>query len=75
MAGDLLLWSNDDHLQNKEREYFYSRYLIFHNFEMRARQEYEQTAALHNGELQWRENVANHISYELFGRGLQRQQI
>ena len=75
LADDLLLWSNGDHLQNAEREYYYSRYLIFHNFELRAQLEYERTAALHNGELQWRENVANHLSYELFGRGLQRQQI
>ena len=75
LAGNLLDWSNDDQLLNKEREYYHSCYLIFHNFELRAEHEYEHTAALHNGELQWREDVANHLSYELFGRGLQQTAI
>ena len=75
MAGDLLHWSNDDQLPNKEREYFHSRYLIFHNFELRAQHEYEHTAALHNGELQWREDVGNHLSFKLDRRGLQQQRF
>ena len=73
VAGDLLGWSNDGQLLNEEREYYYSRYLIFHNFELRAQQEYDHITALHTGELQWRENVADHLSFELDRRGLQRQ--
>ena len=75
MAGDLLDWSNDDQLPNEEREYYHSRFLIFRNFELRAEHEYEHTAALHYGELQWREDVANHLSFELDRRGLQRQRF
>ena len=74
VAGDLLDWSNDDQLLDKEREYYHSRYLIFHNFELRAQQEYDHITALHFGELQWRENVADHLTFELDRRGLQRQQ-
>ena len=74
MANDLFLWSNDGQLRDKEREYFYSRFLIFRQFELRAQQEHNHTVALHFGELQWRENVADHLSFELDRRGLWRQQ-
>ena len=75
LAGDLLHWSTDDQLPNEEREYYHSCYLIFRNFELRAEHEFERTSALHNGELQWREDVGNHLSYELFRRRLERQRF
>ena len=75
LAGNLLHWSNNDQLLDEEREYYYSRYQIFHNFELRAQREYDHTVALHLGELQWREDVGNHLSFELDRRGLQRQRF
>ena len=75
MANDLFHWSNDGLLQNEQREFFHSRFLIFRQFELRAQFEHDQTVALHYGELQWREDVANHLSFELDRRGLQRQQF
>ena len=75
VAGDLLEWSNDDQLLDEERDYYHSRYLIFHNFELRAQREYDHTVALHFGELQWREDVGIHLFFELDRHGLHRQRF